>query len=292
MVKKTGNTVKSGSTRTTRTSRTKKTAEVTSEPVMVNDAFSLINLKTNLKCKSVTQKELANLINEKEIIIAVGPAGTGKSYVSVAKALELLKSSETSFNRIIISKPAVEAEEEHGFLPGDIREKMDPFIASTIDIFDKIIGKPNRVKMEELGYLEIKPLAYLRGVTIDNAVLIMEEAQNMSPNQMKTLLTRIGENSKYIISGDLDQSDRYKNFKQSGLYDAVRRHKNIEEIGFVEFKNKEDIVRNKLISKILANYPQEEERPEEKPRKDFQKGVKPKKLNIFQKLALLLRIKR
>lgn len=286
MVKKTGNTVKTGTTRTTRTSRTKKTAE-SSEPLVAPDVFSLINLKTNLKCKTASQKELANLINEKEIVIAVGPAGTGKSYVSIAKALELVRNPETKFNKIVISKPAVEAEEEHGFLPGDIREKMDPFIAPTIDIFDKIIGKANRLKLEELGYLEIKPLAYLRGGTIDNSVLIMEEAQNMSPNQMKTLLTRIGENSKFVISGDLDQSDRYKNFKQSGLYDAMK-HKNIEEIGFMEFKNG-DIVRNKLITKILNNYPQEIE--EEAPKKAWHKPVKPKKISFFRKVALLIGFK-
>lgn len=291
MVKKNGNTVKTGTTKT-RTSRVKKTAEVVSEPLMATDIFSLINLKTNLKCKSATQKEFANLISEKEIIIAVGPAGTGKSYISVAKALELVKNPETKFNRIIISKPAVEAEEEHGFLPGDIRDKMDPFIASTIDIFDKIIGKANRIKMEELGYLEIKPLAYLRGVTIDNAVLLMEEAQNMSPNQMKTLLTRIGENSKYIISGDLDQSDRYKNYKQSGLYDAMR-HKNVEEIGFIEFKNTpENIVRNKLISKILLNYPQEEIKEQEIVKKAWYQPKKEKKLNFLHKLALLIGFRR
>ena len=130
------------------------------------------------------------------------------------------------------------------------------FRSSSLDIFDKIIGKNNRIKLEELGLLEVQPLAYIRGKSIDNTILIMEEAQNMSPSQMKTLLTRIGDNSKFIISGDLDQSDRYRNVTQSGLYDALHRHRNIPEIGFIEFSDS-DIVRNPVISKILGNYKRE-----------------------------------
>jgi len=171
--------------------------------------------------------------------------------------LELLRNNKNPYGKIIISKPAVEAEEKHGFLPGDMREKMDPYIASSLDIIDKLIGKNNRIRLEEMGLLEVQPLAYIRGKSIDNTILIMEEAQNMSPSQMKTLLTRIGDNSKFIISGDLDQSDKYRNVTQSGLYDAMMKHRNIPEIGFIEFGN-EDIVRNPVISKILANYKREE----------------------------------
>jgi len=229
----------------------KSTEIVRNKPII--DLNILLHPYQELKCKNKTQKDLINLINEKEIVIAAGPAGVGKSYISIARAIELLKNPNNSYKRIIISKPAVESEEKHGYLPGDMREKMDPFIASTLDIFDKILGRNNRRKMEVLEILEIQPLAYIRGKSIDNAILIMEEAQNMSPNQMKTLLTRIGENSKFIISGDLDQSDRYKNISQSGLYDAVKKHINIPEIGIIEFAN-EDIVRNPVISKILANY--------------------------------------
>lgn len=220
------------------------------------DQAQIFQLREDLKCKNKTQKDLVSLINDKEITIAAGPAGVGKSYVTIAKALELLKNTKTPFSKIIISKPAVEAEEKHGFLPGDMREKMEPFISSSLDIFDKLIGKASRLKLEELELLEVQPLAYIRGKSIDNTILIMEEAQNMSPNQMKTLLTRIGDNSKFIISGDLDQSDRYKNISQSGLYDALNKHRNISEIGFIEFGN-EDIVRNPIISKILGNYKRE-----------------------------------
>jgi phosphate starvation-inducible PhoH-like protein len=130
---------------------------------------------------------------------------------------------------------------------------MEPFIASTTDIFDQIIGKMNREKLEELGYLEIQPLAYLRGKTLHNAIVVIEEAQNTSPAQMKTLLTRIGENTKFVISGDLDQSDKYNDATKSGLYDAMRRHRNISDIGFIEF-TLDDVVRHPIISKILANY--------------------------------------
>lgn len=219
----------------------------------LNDIITFI---TPFKCKTKKQKELIALINEKEIVIAAGPSGVGKSYVTIARALELLKNLSSPYNKLIISKPAIEADEQHGFLPGTMREKMDPFIGSSIDIVDKIIGKSNRLYMEELGYIEIQPLAYIRGKSIDNTILIMEEAQNMSPRQMKTLLTRIGNCSKFIISGDLDQSDRYKNLTQSGLYDALNRHKNVEEIGFLEF-SEDEIVRNPIINKILNNYKSE-----------------------------------
>lgn len=257
MTKKTTGTVKTGATRTTRAKKSDDILVEKQQNKGVVDINAILHMRDELKCKNKTQKDLVNLINQKEIVIAVGPAGVGKSYVMIARALELLKNTNNSFHKIIISKPAVEAEEKHGFLPGDMREKMDPFIASSLDIFDKLIGKANRAKLEELGYLEVQPLAYIRGKSIDNTILLMEEAQNMSPNQMKTLLTRIGDNSKFVISGDLDQSDRYKHYSQSGLYDAVMKHKNVVEIGFVEFGS-EDIVRNKIITKILANYKRDE----------------------------------
>ncbi len=244
----------------TGTSKVKKNDDFileTPKPKNPFDITNILHMREELKCKNKTQKDLVTLINDKEIIIAAGPAGVGKSYVTIARALELLKNKTNLFTKIIISTPAVEAEEKHGFLPGDVREKMDPYVASSLDILDKLIGKANRTRLEELGYLEIQALAYIRGKSIDNSILIMEEAQNMSPNQMKTLLTRIGNNSKFIISGDLDQSDRYRNFTQSGLYDALTKHKNIPEIGFIEF-GPEDVVRNPIITKILGNYKRDE----------------------------------
>lgn len=249
------------------------------------DLNVILHMREDLKAKNKNQKALINLINEKELVIAAGPAGVGKSYVTIGRALELLRATNNPYSKIILSKPAVEAEEKHGFLPGDMREKMDPFIASSLDIIDKLIGKNNRARLEELGFLEVQPLAYIRGKSIDNTILIMEEAQNMSPSQMKTLLTRIGDNSKFIISGDLDQSDRFRNVTQSGLYDAMMKHKNIPEIGFIEFDN-EDIVRNPVISKILANYKREEPTREKVKYKQFANPIVEKKTLIQKFLSL------
>lgn len=217
----------------------------------------LLPSKFRLKCKNEAQKEFSRLITDKEITIAAGPAGTGKSYIAIGRAIELLQNSANPYNKIIISKPAVEAEEKLGFAPGTIREKLEPHLASSLDIVDKIMGKANRKKLEENDYLLIQPLGFIRGKTLDNSVIIIEEAQNLSPTQCKTILSRIGENSKLIISGDLDQSDRYNDVRQSGLYDLFKRHKNLEEVGFYEFQLS-DIVRNPLISKLLSNYPKQE----------------------------------
>lgn len=238
----------------TKTNTTKGSSKVTS-------ANKIIGNKVRLKCKNEKQKEFANLIKEKEVVICAGPAGTGKSYVSIAIAIELLQNTSNSYNKILIIKPAIEAEENLGFLPGDLKEKMAPFLASSIDIVDKILGKVTRIELEKTEDIKAEPLGFIRGKTIDNAILIMEEAQNMSPSQMKTLLTRIGYNSKYIISGDLDQSDKYRNVKQSGLYDAMNKHRGVSEIGFFEF-TEADIVRNPLITKILMNYKDIEEEEE------------------------------
>jgi len=206
-----------------------------------------------LKCKNHKQKDFSKLITEKEIIFAIGPAGVGKSYVAIARAIELIQNVSNQYSKMVIINPAVEAEEKYGFMPGDLRDKLDPFVGPSLDIVDKIMGIKNRLKLEEDGVISVGALGFIRGKSIDNTILVMEEAQNMSPHQMKTLLTRIGYNSKFIISGDLDQSDRYKNYKDSGLYDGIQKHKNINEIGYIEF-NESEIVRNPLIAQILNNY--------------------------------------
>jgi len=231
----------------------KKPRQTTTTKKITPNNNSPLAARHRLKCKNQSQKAFANLINEKEIIIASGPAGVGKSYVAIARAIELLRNKTNPYKKIIISKPAIEAEEKHGFLPGDMKAKMEPYVASSIDIVDKIIGKSNREKLMESETLQVEALAFIRGKSIDNSILIMEEGQNMSPNQIKTLLTRIGSNSKFILSGDLDQSDKYDCVSKSGLYDAIQRHKNIPEIGFFEFTI-DDIVRNPIIGKILKNY--------------------------------------
>jgi phosphate starvation-inducible PhoH-like protein len=219
----------------------------------ITNASRIIGNKVNLKCKNIKQKEFANLIKEKEIVICSGPAGTGKSYVSIAIAIGLLQDADNSYNKLLIIRPAVEADENLGFLPGDLKEKLAPFLAPSIDIVDKIIGESSRIRLEESGDLKGEPLGFIRGKSIDNSIVIVEECQNMTPTQVKTLLTRIGYGSKFVISGDMDQSDRYKRIEDTGLYDAIKKHGHIPEIGVFEF-DENDIVRNPLITKILKNY--------------------------------------
>lgn len=203
--------------------------------------------------KNNSQKEFLDIIDEKEIVICSGPAGVGKSMISILKALDLLKNPNNEFYQIILCTPAVEADEKLGYLKGSLEEKMEPYLYSSIYLFEKALGK-NRVKsLLEREYLKVIPLAFMRGINIDNAIVIAEEFQNATPRQVKTLLTRIGTDSKFIISGDLEQSDRYKDVKETGLYDALQRLSSIDEIGVFKF-SEEDIVRNKVITKILDKY--------------------------------------
>jgi phosphate starvation-inducible protein PhoH and related proteins len=149
---------------------------------------------------------------------------------------------------LVIVRPAVEAEEKLGSLPGNLEEKLDPYIFPSYYLLNKIIGKEAREKLKDAEIIEVFALAYMRGMNIDNTILIFEEAQNSSPNQMKLLLTRIGFNSKFFISGDIEQTDRYKDKKQSGLYDAIRKFNDVNDIGVFEFGDG-DIVRNPLLVK-------------------------------------------
>jgi phosphate starvation-inducible PhoH-like protein len=259
----------------------------------VDKVNEILPTRHRLKCKNKKQKDFSNLITEKEIVIATGPAGVGKSYVAIARALELLQNTSNQYHKIVLINPAVEADEKLGYLPGTVREKLDPFVGSSIDIIDKIVGPSNRVKLEEEGILAVGALGFIRGKSIDNTILVMEEAQNMSPAQMKTLLTRIGYNSKFIISGDLDQSDRYSDFRKSGLYDAVQKHSNLDEIGSIEFFESE-IVRNPIITKILDNYKKKEEKKPEPPKAPRPRltpeYLKPKKKKKKSKLMRKLSI--
>jgi phosphate starvation-inducible PhoH-like protein len=168
-------------------------------------------------------------------------------------AVDLLSDPNTPYEKIIIVRPAVEAEEKLGSLPGNVEEKLDPYIFPSYYLLNKIIGKEVREKLKEIEVIEVFALAYMRGMNIDNSILIFEEAQNSTPNQMKLLLTRIGFNSKFFISGDLEQTDRYKDKTHSGLWDAIHRFKFMESILTHEFKDS-DVVRNPLITKILQKY--------------------------------------
>jgi phosphate starvation-inducible protein PhoH and related proteins len=213
----------------------------------------IIPRKTREKFLTASQKNYYDLLCENEITICSGPAGVGKSYIAMKAAVDLLVDPSTPYEKIIIVRPAVEAEEKLGSLPGNVEEKLDPYIFPSYYLLNKIIGKQNREKLKEVEAIEVFALAYMRGMNIDNSILIFEEAQNSSPKQMKLLLTRIGYNSKFFISGDLDQTDRYKDKTHSGLWDAIEKFRNVNKIGVFNFKDV-DIVRNPLINQILDKY--------------------------------------
>ena len=205
------------------------------------------------KFLSENQKEYYQTLCDSEITICTGPAGVGKSYVAMSAAVQLLLDENNSYEKIIIVRPAVEAEEKLGALPGNLEEKLDPYIFPSYYLLNKIVGKSAREKLKEHDVIEVFALAYMRGMNIDNSILIFEESQNSTPSQMKLLLTRIGFNSKFFISGDIDQTDRYKDKTQSGLYDAYNRFSDLPQVGTFTFEN-EDIIRNPLFSKILKRY--------------------------------------
>jgi phosphate starvation-inducible PhoH-like protein len=215
---------------------------------------SLVKKKTKQKFLSESQRKYYDILNNNQITICSGPAGVGKSYIAMKAAVDLLLDENNAYEKIIIVRPAVEAEEKLGSLPGGVEEKLDPYIFPSYYLLNKIIGKEAREKLKEIDVIEVFALAYMRGMNIDNSILIFEEGQNSSPSQMKLLLTRIGFNSKFFISGDVEQSDKYKNKTQSGLWDAIEKFRDGNDISVFEFKDKNDIVRNKLISKILDKY--------------------------------------
>jgi len=213
----------------------------------------IVGKTTRKKFLSENQKEYYNKLTNNEITICSGPAGVGKSFVAMRAAVDLLLDENNSYEKLIIVRPAVEAEEKLGSLPGNLEEKLDPYIFPSYYLLNKIIGKESREKLKQNDVIEVFALAYMRGMNIDNSILIFEESQNSTPSQMKLLLTRIGFNSKFFISGDVEQTDRYRDKTQSGLYDALKRFRDIEGVGVFEFKN-EDIIRNPIISKILDKY--------------------------------------
>ena len=235
---------------------TKKTNQSKSKLTKKELISKTIKKKGRQKFLSENQKKYYEILTNSQITICSGPAGVGKSYIAMKAAVDLLSDPKSPYEKIIIVRPAVEAEEKLGSLPGGLEEKLDPYIFPSYYLLNKIIGKESREKLKEIEVIEVFALAYMRGMNIDNSILIFEEAQNSSPNQMKLLLTRIGFNSKFLISGDLEQTDRYKNKTLSGLYDAVNKFKDIEDVGVFQF-DRDDIVRNPLISKILKKYEDE-----------------------------------
>jgi phosphate starvation-inducible PhoH-like protein len=232
---------------------TTQSEEIKSPQTKKDFINSVIKKKQKSKFLTENQREYYNKLVSNQITICSGPAGVGKSYIAMKAAVDLLMEPDNGYEKIIIVRPAVEAEEKLGSLPGNLEEKLDPYIFPSYYLLNKIIGKDAREKLKDAEIIEVFALAYMRGMNIDNSILIFEEAQNSTPNQMKLLLTRIGFSSKFFISGDLEQTDRYKDKKQSGLYDAITRFNFINDIATFEF-NDQDVVRNPLISKILKKY--------------------------------------
>ena len=234
------------------------TPETTGKPVNKKELISqIIKRKTKEKFLTANQKKYYDTLIDSEITVCSGPAGVGKSYITMKAAIDLLSDPKTPYEKIIIVRPAVEAEEKLGSLPGNVEEKLDPYIFPSYYLLNKIIGKESREKLKEIEVIEVFALAFMRGMNIDNSILIFEEGQNASPSQMKLLLTRIGFNSKFFISGDVEQSDKYKNKTLSGLWDAIEKFRDDNYVSTFEFKDKNDIVRNPLISKILRKYDNE-----------------------------------
>lgn len=238
------------------TRRTPSTTSIQSDTVVKTKKdliCSIVKKKTKEKFLSENQKNYYQTLTNNQITICSGPAGVGKSFVAMKCAIDLLVDPKTPYEKIIIVRPAVEAEEKLGSLPGNVEEKLDPYIFPSFYLLNKIIGKEQRERLKDIEAIEVFALAYMRGMNIDNSILIFEEAQNSTPNQMKLLLTRIGFNSKFFISGDLDQTDRYKDKTHSGLWDAIQKMRDLNDVGVFEFEDT-DIVRNALITKILKRY--------------------------------------
>lgn len=203
-----------------------------------------------VKTKTIGQKRYADSIKANTIVFGVGPAGTGKTYLAVAQAVRAFKNHEV--NRIILTRPAVEAGEKLGFLPGDLQNKVDPYLRPLYDALFDMMGAESYQRNLERGVIEVAPLAYMRGRTLDDSFIILDEAQNTTPEQMKMFLTRLGFNSKMVITGDITQID-LPDSKRSGLVEAVRVLKNIEDVAIIRFSEK-DVVRHKLVQDIVKAY--------------------------------------
>lgn len=217
-----------------------------------------------IKCKSENQQQLVDAYEKNDMVFATGPAGTGKTYLSIALAVRALK--EKTARKIILSRPAVEAGEKLGFLPGDMKEKIDPYLQPLYDALGDMLPAVKLQDMMEKNIIQIAPLAFMRGRTLSDAVVILDEAQNTTPSQLRMFLTRMGWDTKMIITGDMTQIDLPRG-QRSGLSEALQILKDVEGIGFVEL-NKKDIVRHKLVTRIVNAYESHDDKEKENKEKD------------------------
>lgn len=232
-----------------------------------NDCICLTNKGKPIKAKTVGQQRYVDAIKKNTIVFGVGPAGTGKTFLAVAMAVTALKQKQIS--RIILTRPAVEAGEKLGFLPGDLQSKIDPYLRPLYDALGEMLGSESFAKHLEKNIIEIAPLAYMRGRTLDDAFIILDEAQNTTPEQMKMFLTRLGNNSKAIVTGDITQID-LPFIKKSGLIEAIGILDNITGIEIFRFTHK-DVVRHPLVQKIILAYEKKESAGQTTPRRFYKK---------------------
>ncbi len=221
-----------------------------------------------IRPKSLGQKKYVDAIRKNPIVFGVGPAGTGKTYLAVALAVYALKNHEVE--RIILTRPAVEAGEKLGFLPGDLAEKVDPYLRPIYDALQDMMGGDSYLKNIERGTIEIAPLAYMRGRTLSNSFIILDEAQNTTKEQMKMFLTRMGENSKIVVTGDVTQIDLPRHI-ESGMKNAINVLDGVEGIEIVRFDDR-DVVRHELVTRIIRAYAKAEQEAEENARRDDTKN--------------------
>ena len=222
---------------------------------LAGDCICITSKGKPVKAKTLGQKRYCQAIQGHTITIGVGPAGTGKTYLAVALAVTAFRAQEV--NRIILTRPAVEAGEKLGFLPGDLQQKVDPYLRPLYDALFDMLGAETYQKYVERGNIEVAPLAYMRGRTLDDSFIILDEAQNTTPEQMKMFLTRLGFNSKMVITGDITQID-LPDGRKSGLRDVLRILKGIDDIAQVRFSGK-DVVRHRLVQDIIKAYEKNEE---------------------------------